>query len=296
MLAEHSKRYLEDLARGGASAHTIDAYAADLREFLESLSPNGAPPPMPAAIDLLMLRQWLAGLYRRGQATVTIRRKLAAVRGLFRFLLREGLVSKNVARLVRTPKAPQKLPEVLTPDQVNGLLDGVAAGNLARPHPARDLAIFELLYGCGVRVSELAGLNLEDLDRAERWLRVRGKGRKQRQVPLPAKAAAALERYLSERPVVRDEPAVFLNHRRARLTDQGIRGIVKLYATFVNGDPSIHPHSFRHAYATHLLADGADLRAIQELLGHARLSTTQKYTQVSLTDLMAVYDKAHPRA
>jgi integrase/recombinase XerC len=296
MLAEHSKRYLEDLARGGASAHTIDAYAADLREFLESLSPNGAPPPMPAAIDLLMLRQWLAGLYRRGQATVTIRRKLAAVRGLFRFLLREGLVSKNVARLVRTPKAPQKLPEVLTPDQVNGLLDGVAAGNLARPHPARDLAIFELLYGCGVRVSELAGLNLEDLDRAERWLRVRGKGRKQRQVPLPAKAAQALERYLSERPVVRDEPAVFLNHRRARLTDQGIRGIVKLYATFVNGDPSIHPHSFRHAYATHLLADGADLRAIQELLGHARLSTTQKYTQVSLTDLMAVYDKAHPKA
>jgi integrase/recombinase XerC len=296
MLAEYSKRYLDDLARGGASAHTVDAYAADLREFLESLAPHGAPLPEPAAIDLLMLREWLAGLYRRGQAAVTIRRKLAAVRGLFRFLMREGLVHKNVARLVRTPKAPQKLPEVLTPDQVNGLLDGVAAGKLERPHPARDRAIFELLYGCGLRVSELAGLNLQDLDRAERWLRVSGKGRKQRQVPLPGKAAEALERYLSERPVVRDEPAVFLNHRRARLTDRGIRGIVKLYATFVNGDPSIHPHSFRHAYATHLLADGADLRAIQELLGHARLSTTQKYTQVSLTDLMAVYDKAHPKA
>ena len=296
MLAEPTKRYLDDLARGGASAHTIDAYAADLREFLESLSPRGAPPPEPDAIDLLMLRQWLAGLYRRGQAAVTIRRKLAAVRGLFRFLMREGLVHKNVARLVRTPKAPQKLPEVLTPDQVNGLLDGVAAGKLERPHPARDRAIFELLYGCGVRVSELAGLNLEDVDRTGGWLRVRGKGRKQRQVPLPGKAAEALERYLSERPVVRDEPAVFLNHRRGRLTDQGIRGIVKLYATFVNGDPSIHPHSFRHAYATHLLADGADLRAIQELLGHARLSTTQKYTQVSLTDLMSVYDKAHPKA
>ncbi len=296
MLAEYSKRYLDDLARGGASAHTVDAYAADLREFLESLAPHGAPLPEPAAIDLLMLREWLAGLYRRGQAAVTIRRKLAAVRGLFRFLMREGLVHKNVARLVRTPKAPQKLPEVLTPDQVNGLLDGVAAGKLERPHPARDRAIFELLYGCGLRVSELAGLNLQDLDRAERWLRVSGKGRKQRQVPLPGKAAEALERYLCERPVVRDEPAVFLNHRRARLTDRGIRGIVKLYATFVNGDPSIHPHSFRHAYATHLLADGADLRAIQELLGHARLSTTQKYTQVSLTDLMAVYDKAHPKA
>jgi integrase/recombinase XerC len=125
---------------------------------------------------------------------------------------------------------------------------------------------------------------------------VRGKGRKERQVPMPGKAAEALESYLAERPVVRDEPAVFLNHSGGRLTVRGIRGIVKFYATYVCGDPSIHPHSFRHAYATHLLSDGADLRAIQELLGHARLSTTQKYTQVSLTDLMAVYDKAHPKA
>jgi integrase/recombinase XerC len=153
-----------------------------------------------------------------------------------------------------------------------------------------------LLYGCGVRVSELAGLSLHDVDRSEHWLRVRGKGRKERQVPLPGKAAEALERYLDERPVARDQPAVFLNHRGGRLSARGIGGIVKLYATLVSGDPSIHPHSFRHAYATHLLADGADLRAIQELLGHARLSTTQKYTHVSLTDLMAVYDKAHPKA
>jgi integrase/recombinase XerC len=296
MLAEETKRYLDDLARAGSSAHTIDAYAADLREFLEALSPNGAPLPDPAAVDVLMMREWLAGLYRRGQTAVTIRRKVAAIRGLFRFMMREGLVSKNVARLIRTPKAPQKLPEVLTPDQVKGLLDGVSGGKLERPQPARDRAIFELLYGCGVRVSELTGLNLEDIDRTERWLRVRGKGRKERQVPLPGAAAEALERYLSERPVVRDQAAVFLNHRRSRLSDRGIRGIVKLYATFINGDPSIHPHSFRHAYATHLLADGADLRAIQELLGHARLSTTQKYTQVSLTDLMAVYDKSHPKA
>jgi integrase/recombinase XerC len=145
-------------------------------------------------------------------------------------------------------------------------------------------------------VSELAGLNLEDLDRAQGWLRVRGKGRKERQVPLPGQAADALERYLDERPVKRDQPAVFLNHRGGRLTVRGISAIVKLYATHLAGDPSVHPHGFRHAYATHLLADGADLRAIQELLGHARLSTTQKYTQVSLTDLMAVYDKAHPKA
>ena len=154
-----------------------------------------------------------------------------------------------MARLVRTPKAPQKLPEVMSADQVNALIDGVPADKLERPHPVRDRAIFELLYGCGVRVSELAGLNLHDLDRSERWLRVRGKGRKERQVPMPGKAAEALERYLGERPVVRDEPAVFLNHRNGRLTDRGIRGIVKLYATFVSGDPSIHPHSFRHAYA-----------------------------------------------
>ena len=181
---------------------------------------------------------------------------------------------------------------------MNTLLDDVAAGKLERPYPSRDRALLEILYGCGVRVSELAGLNLEDLDRGsqETWMRVRGKGKKERQVPLPGKAAAALERYIAERPVVRDERAVFLNHRGHRLTVRGIHGIVKLYATVLCGDPSVHPHGFRHAYATHLLAGGADLRAIQELLGHARLSTTQKYTQVSLTDLMRVYDKAHPKA
>jgi integrase/recombinase XerC len=295
-LAAQIDRYLADLARRGNSAHTVDAYSADLREFLHYLSPPETEPPAPGSIDLLTLREWLASLYSHQLSAVTIRRKLAAVRGLFRFLLRDGLVAVNVGRLVRTPKAPKKLPEVMSPEQVNSLIDGVNAGPLEQPHPVRDRAIFELLYGCGVRVSELAGLNLHDLDRAERWLRVRGKGRKERQVPMPGKASEALERYLAERPVLRGEPAVFLNHRGGRLTDRGIRGIVKLYATFISGDPSIHPHSFRHAYATHLLADGADLRAIQELLGHARLSTTQKYTQVALTDLIAVYDKAHPKA
>jgi integrase/recombinase XerC len=295
-LASQVDGYLQELARTGDSPHTIDAYATDLRQFVEFLSPPGTEPPAPRAIDLLMLREWVLWLYNQPDSAVTIRRKLAAVRGLFRFLMREGLVTVNVARLVRTPKAPQKLPEVMTPDQVNALLDGVAAGKLERPFPARDRALFELLYGCGLRVSELAGLDLQDLDRSEHWLRVRGKGRKERQVPLPGKAADALEHYLAERPVVREERAVFLNHRSGRLTTRGIHGIVKFYATYLSGDPSIHPHSFRHAYATHLLADGADLRAIQELLGHARLSTTQKYTQVSLTDLMAVYDKAHPKA
>jgi integrase/recombinase XerC len=288
--------YLEELARAGNSEHSVRAYESDLRQFLAYLSPPDLAPPAPAAIDLLILREWLAALYRDELSAVSIRRKLAAVRGLFRFLMREGVVPLNVARLVRTPKAPKKLPEVMTAEQVNGLIDGVGAASFERPFPLRDRAIFELLYGCGIRVSELAGLNLEDIDRSEGWLRVRGKGKKERQVPLPGQAAQSLERYLAGRAVVRDQPAVFLNHRRGRLTTRGISGIVKLYATHLTNDPSVHPHSFRHAYATHLLADGADLRAIQELLGHARLSTTQKYTQVSLTDLMAVYDKAHPKA
>jgi integrase/recombinase XerC len=291
-LAGYIDRYLEELVRSGGSPHTVDAYRVDLRDFLRFLGPD----PDPAGVDVLRMRGWLAGLYRQELSTVTIRRKLAAVRGLFHYLVREGIVKNNVARLVRTPKAPKTLPDVPSAEQVNTLIDAVAARKLERPFPARDRAIFELLYGCGLRVSELSGLNLRDLDRTERWLLVRGKGRKERQVPLPGKAAEALERYLGERPVVRDERAVFLNHRGGRLTARGIRGIVKLYATYAGGDPSLHPHSFRHAYATHLLADGADLRAIQELLGHARLSTTQKYTQVSLTDLMAVYDKAHPKA
>jgi integrase/recombinase XerC len=295
-LARQIERYEQELARTSASPHTLLAYSADLRQFLGFLSPPETEPPEPAAIDLLALREWLAGLYGQGLDVMSIRRKLAAVRSFFKFLVTEGVVPVNVARLVRTPKAPKRLPDVPSAEQVNTLLDGVASGKLERPHPARDRAIFELLYGCGMRVSELVGMNIDDLDRSEGWVRLRGKGRKERQVPLTRQAADAVERYLGERPVVRDERAVILNHRGGRLTPQGVGYMIKLYARCLNSDPTLHPHSFRHAYATHLLSAGADLRAIQELLGHARLSTTQKYTQVSLTDLMAVYDKAHPKA
>ncbi len=287
-------RFIEELERNNASPHTIKSYESDLRQFLDYFSPPGAEPPAPSDFDVLKIREWLAGLYDHKLSPVSIRRKLAALRVFFRFLVREGLAPVNTPRLLRTPKSPKKLPDVMTTEQTNALLDRVAAGNLERPHPARDLAILELLYGCGIRVSELVGLNLDDLDRTERWLRVRGKGRKERQVPFGGKAANALERYLAERSG--QEQALFLNHRDGRLSDRGVRGIIKLYATLLAGDSSIHPHSFRHAFATHLLSDGADLRSIQELLGHARLSTTQKYTQVSLTDLMAVYDRAHPKA
>lgn len=288
--------FLDELKRENVSPHTVRAYASDLGQFIEYFSPKGVEPPAIAALDTLALREWLGDLYRRRLAPVSVRRKIAAVRALFQFLIRQGLTEVNVARLIRTPKAPQMLPRVMTAEQANTLLDEIAAGKLERPHPARDLAIFELLYGCGLRIGELVGLNLADLDRTERWLLVRGKGKKERQVPFGGKAEAALDRYLAERQARPDETAVFVNHRGGRLTDRGARGIVKLYAALVGGNPSIHPHSFRHAFATHLLADGADLRSIQELLGHARLSTTQKYTQVSLTDLFAAYDKAHPKA
>ncbi|HKX00289.1 MAG TPA: site-specific tyrosine recombinase/integron integrase [Bryobacteraceae bacterium] len=293
-LSRHIVRFVEELNRRNASPHTIAAYESDLRQFVDYFSPPGTVAPAPAEFDVLKIREWMAWLYDQKLDAVSIRRKLAALRMFFRFLVREGVATVNAPRLVRTPRSPKRLPEVMTAEQTNTLLDGVAAGKIERPHPARDLAILELLYGSGLRVSELTGLNLADVDRAERWLKVRGKGRKERQVPFGSKAADALERYLGERSD--SESALFLNHRGGRLTDRGVRGIVKLYATFVAGDSSIHPHSFRHAFATHLLGAGADLRSIQELLGHARLSTTQKYTQVSLTDLMAVYDKAHPKA
>ena len=289
-------RYLAELARAQTSPHTLKAYSSDLRQFLEYFTPpEGQPPPL-ARLEMLEIREWLADVYSRNLEPVSIRRKLAAVRSLFRFLLREGLIPMNPARLVRTPKAPKSLPDVMTAEQANGLIDAVGGDRFDRPHPARDRAIFEFLYGCGIRVSELVGLNLEDIDPSERWIRVRGKGKKERQVPYASKAAAALDRYLTERRPAPEDRAVFLNHRGRRITARGVSGIVKLYGVLVNGDSSVHPHGFRHAYATHLLADGADLRAIQELLGHARLSTTQKYTQVSLTSLMEVYDRSHPKA
>ncbi len=294
-LAAQIDRFLDELRRENASAHTVRNYASDLAQFLEYFTIKDKP--QVEEIDGLAIREWLGHLYKQELTAVSMRRKLAAVRSFFKFLLRDGVVAVNVARLVRTPKAPKSLPAVMTAEQTNTLVEGVAADKFERPYPARDLAIFEFLYGCGLRISELVGLNITDFDFSERWILVRGKGRKERQVPFGGKAAAALEKYLPLRtPSQGAGSAVFLNHRGERLTDRGARGIVKFYGRMVTGDSSIHPHSLRHAYATHLLSDGADLRAIQELLGHAQLSTTQKYTQVSLRDLMAVYDKAHPKA
>ena len=303
-------RYLSGLARENASTHTLRNYASDLDQFIEYFSPPGHGTSLaPCEIGVLQLREWLGHLFDLGLSAITIRRKLAAVRSLFKFMLREGTIARNPARLVRTPKAPKRVPMVPTAEQTNTLVDTVAADILDRPHPTRDLLIFELLYGCGMRISELAGLNLEDFDRTERWIRVRGKavrsgrcrtGRRPRMrlknIEVRAELAAPPPPGGAGQRPAAAERALLLNHRGRRLSDRGARGIVKFYARMISGDSSLHPHSLRHAYATHLLADGADLRAIQELLGHARLSTTQKYTQVSLTDLIAVYDRAHPKA
>ncbi len=283
--------YLGELERRGASKHTLRSYGADLEQFAGFFEPPGEIAPPIEDIDLPLLREWLAGLYDQGLETVSVRRKVAAVRALFKFLLQEGVVAASPASRLRTPKMKQRLPEVMSAEKTNNLLDGVE--ELAKE---RDLAILELLYGCGIRVGELVSINMEDLDVDAGWLRVRGKGNKERQVPVTGQALAVVRAYLQARPQPANEPALFLGARGRRLNDRVVRTIVKKYAILTIGDSTVHPHSFRHAYATHLLTDGADLRAIQELLGHARLSTTQKYTQVSLRDLIAVYDKAHPKA
>lgn len=286
--------YTGELLRRNESPHTLRNYEADLRDFAEYFTPPGAEPPPLRDFDVLALRKWLAHLYDRQLKPSTIRRKLASLRGLFRFLSREGLVKTDPARLLRLPKMPKSLPDVPNAETTNAIVDANLPPRMEQADPRRDRALLELLYGCGLRVSEAAGLDIEDIDRSERWLRVRGKGRKERQVPYGGKASDALEAYLAEREE-RTGP-VFLNRFGSRLSDRGARNIVKFYATYTVGDSSIHPHTLRHAFATHLLSDGADLRAIQELLGHARLSTTQKYTQVSPEDLTRVYDRAHPKA
>ena len=298
-LSELVSKYLADLVRENASKHTIRNYGSDLEAWVAFLTPPGAAAPSANELDVLTIREWLASLYDLNLEAASVRRKLAAVRSFLKWAERRGFVQRNVARLVKTPRMPQNLPSVPTPETTNDLINAVPehASVAERPYPARDVAIFELLYGCGLRISELVGLSLPDIDLHERWLRVMGKGRKERDVPFGERALAALQQYLSERPPTRaGETAIFLNHHGGRLTDRGVRAIVRFYSDQILQDKSIHPHTLRHAFATHMLASGADLRAIQELLGHARLSTTQKYTQVALSDLMRVYDKCHPKA
>ncbi len=294
-LREHIEAWLAEMALRNSSEHTLRNYRSDLEAFHNYFTPPGGQPPSAREFDPLAIREWLGHLYSQELSPVSIRRKIAAVRSLFQFLLKRGIVDINAAKLVRTPKIPKTVPRVLSAERANNLIDGVGEDRFDKPFPQRDLLIFELLYGCGLRVSELVGLNLDDMDFAERWLRVRGKGKKERQVPFGSRAASALERYLPVRtPVDATDRALILNRFGKRLGAGHVRVLVRWYAAQFG--IAEHPHGLRHAFATHLLSDGADLRAIQELLGHSSLSTTQKYTQVSLSDLMAVYDRAHPKA
>jgi integrase/recombinase XerC len=309
-------RHLRD-ARN-ASPHTLRSYRGDLEQFRDYFAPPGAKPVPLEKIDHRLIREFLGHLHAQGLERSSVARKLAAVRSLFKFCVREGILRHNPARLVATPKLPKRIPSVLSAEEMNLFLDQMARMEPAaadekhrRPGASedesrlllkRDRAILELLYASGLRVSELTGLNLADMDRAGQILRVRGKGRKERIVPYGGKAAAALDAYWPVRAELLrkarggDAEAVFLNYAGRRLTTRSVGRIVKKYVRLVNVNWDLHPHSLRHAFATHLLADGADLRAIQELLGHRSLSTTQKYTHASIRQLMEVYDKAHPRA
>ncbi len=333
-MMEAIAKYLEYLQSvKNSSPHTVLNYRKDLEQFLAYLSPPGARPPALTGVTHLMIREFVAHLHDHGLKKSSIARKLAALRSFFKYCVREGHLKENPARLVPTPKLPKRIPSVLSAEEMNGflnqvgratfkkglLLPPVSAANLQPKQSSsvrageglllrRDRALLELLYAAGLRVSELTGLNLADMEQKERILRVRGKGSKERIVPYGAKAHEALEKYWpvreqlleqNERTSGRRGPhaeAVFLNYSGRRLTQRSVGRIVKKYVRIANVNWDLHPHSMRHAFATHLLADGADLRAIQELLGHQSLSTTQKYTHVSIRQLMDVYDKAHPHA
>ena len=270
-----------------ASPHTLRSYRSDLAEFGRFVGPGKGLD----TVDARTVRGYLAHLHARRLEPASVGRKLAALRSWFRFLVRRGALQRNAAREVRGPRVPKKLVSFLPIDEATALVEGKALRGTARP---RDLAILELLYASGLRVSELAALTLDAVDRAGRTVRVLGKGRKERIVPFGAKAARALEAYLADRAATRGP--LFTNHRGGRLTPRAIHAIVRRSAVAAGIARRVSPHTLRHTFATHLLDAGADLRAIQEFLGHSRLSTTQRYTHVGADQLMRVYDAAHPRA
>ena len=307
------ERFLEHLhVERNYSAHTLRNYRSDLEAFFhfvtsrkkKSAAPK--PPALPIEVDHLTIREYLGRLYAERRKPATIARKLAALRSFYRYACREGLLQENPAKLVASPRLPQMLPPVMTTEETNQLIDSVqtiAATSEGRDalRVARDHLIFELLYGSGLRVSELVGLSLDQLDLADGVLLVRGKGKKERTVPFGSKALAAFEEYCRQRAERLGQngmnpEALLVSARGSRLTTRTVHRIVRRYSSRLRGDPTLHPHSLRHAFATHLLSEGADLRAIQELLGHSSLSSTQKYTRISIRQLMEVYDKTHPRA
>ena len=270
------------------SLHTLKAYTLDLNEFLGFVSKK------PKDIDNLDIRSFLASLHHRKLKKSSISRKLATIRSFFKYLHREGYVKKNPAKLVSSPKVPRELPRFLSVDEVFSLME-TPTGDTFKP--TRDKANLELLYSSGLRVTELTSLDMSDLDFKESLIRVKGKGRKERIIPVGSKAMEALQNYLPERMSQKKQTAaLFINNRGSRLTQRSVRRVLSHYCRMIKIKGNLSPHGLRHTIATHLLHEGADLRAIQELLGHASLSTTQKYTHVDIKHLSEVYDKAHPFA
>ncbi len=282
--------YLE--AERNVSPHTLKAYRTDLELFRDFVRREQGGEPDLEAVTHLLVRRYLASLHREC-AKSTVGRKLAAIRSLFKYLMREGRARKNPAELVSTPKKEQKVPFHLDIDEVTALVTAPGGVELL---VLRDRAILETLYSCGFRVSELTGLDVGGVDLEEGLARVLGKGGKERVVPVGSHARRALADYLSARNHPPADAPLFINNRGRRLTSRSVGRIVDKYILKIAAMKKISPHTLRHTFATHLLEGGADLRSIQELLGHASLSTTQKYTHVSIDRLMEVYDKAHPKA
>jgi len=280
------------------SKHTLKAYIADIKGFALVLKEMGIISADNGDIDFANLdetpvRAYISKLYGKNKKA-SISRKLASVRTFFEFLIRNGTIKSNSAKLVPTPKGEKRLPTFLTVDEVVKLVETPGSDNA---YESRDRAILELLYSCGLRVSELVGINLNDLDLDLMSVKVLGKGNKERLVPLGSKASSAIKTYLSQRLDLKPkDDYLFVNSRGGRLTTRSIDRIIKKYATISGIPKNISPHVLRHTFATHLLGGGADLRAIQEMLGHKSLSTTQRYTHTSIEKLMEIYDKTHPRA
>ena len=288
--------YLED--QKAVSKQTLRAYVSDLAQFRALLvARHGEPLPGPEGIDALTIRGFVASLHKAGLAKSSIGRKLSAVRSFMKHSVRLGVIDASPAEGIPTPKQPKRLPKNLTVDEVFALLDRITGGDVAA---LRDRALLELLYATGLRVGELAMLDLDDVDHAGGLVRVLGKGNKERIVPFGAKAKASLLAWLSASEPLRlrgrQDSALFLNLRGTRLTDRSVRRILDRRMREAGIAAHMSPHALRHTFATHMLGAGADLRAIQELLGHASLSTTQRYTHVGIESLMEVYDRAHPRA
>jgi integrase/recombinase XerC len=287
-------KFLHSLRERNVSGHTVKAYTGDLANFSTYIGSRKWH-----EIDHISVRGFLSYLYEKGLGKTSVARSLAAVRSLYRWLAQEGIVEQNPAALVSTPKLPKILPRVPTVEEMNSVLDG----NMPEvaSFPERDCLMLELLYGCGIRNSELVGIDVDDVRVSTLAILIRGKGKKERYVPFGDAVKSALATYLPARQLIlaelrKNAPALLINQRGGRLTTRSVGRIIKKIAVAKGLSPDVHPHTLRHAFGTHMLEEGADLRAIQEMLGHERLSTTQRYTQLSIKHLLKVYDQTHPRA